>query len=61
MNSTPGHMLQAALTYAAKGFKVFPVKPDKKPLTEHGLKDATQIQIRVKEFWENTPMPVLDW
>ena len=37
-----GSMLQAALDYVAQGFKVFPVKPDKKPLTAHGLNDAGQ-------------------
>lgn len=48
-------MLDAALSYVAACFKVFPVKPDKKPLTEHGLKDATQLQIGVKEYWGKWP------
>jgi hypothetical protein len=48
-------MLDAALAYIAQGFKVFPVKPDKKPLTEHGLKNATQLQIGVKEYWGKWP------
>lgn len=48
-------MLEAALAYIAEGFKVFPVGPDKKPLTAHGLKDATQIQIGVKEYWTRWP------
>jgi len=48
-------MLDAALGYIAEGFRVFPTKPDKKPLTEHGLKDATQLQIRVKEYWARWP------
>lgn len=48
-------MLKAALDYVAQGFKVFPIKIDKKPLTEHGLKDATQLQIRVRDFWNKWP------
>ncbi len=49
------NMMDAALSYVAEGFSVFPVKLDKKPLTEHGLKDATQLQIRVKDFWTQHP------
>lgn len=48
-------MLDAALSYIGQGFKVFPVKPDKKPLTSHGLKDATQIKERVREYWTRWP------
>ena len=49
------NMLEAALGYVAEGFKVFPVKPDKKPLTEHGLKDATDTESGVTEFWKRWP------
>ncbi len=48
-------MVEASLSYIARGFKVFPVKPDKKPLTAHGLKDATQIQSVVREYWTRWP------
>ncbi len=49
-------MLQAALSYAEKGFKVFPVKPrGKNPITTHGLKDCTQTQLGVKEYWAKYP------
>ncbi len=49
-------MLEAALAYVAEGFKVFPLKPkDKIPITPHGLKDATQLQIGVKEYWGRNP------
>lgn len=47
--------LQAALSYIDQGFKVFPVKPDKKPLTPHGLKDATNTESGVREFWTHWP------
>ena len=48
-------MMDAALEYIKEGFKVFPVKPDKQPLTEHGFKDATQIILGVKEYWNKCP------
>ncbi len=48
-------MLDEALKYIAEGFAVFPVGVDKKPLTIHGLKDATQTQAGVKEFWTKWP------
>ncbi len=48
-------MLDAALSYIGQGFKVFPVKPDKKPLTPHGLKDATQTKAGVREYWTRWP------
>jgi len=48
-------ILEAAFSYISQGFKVFPVKPDKKPLTVHGLKDATQTQSGVREFWTRWP------
>jgi hypothetical protein len=43
--------LEAALDYLKEGFRVFPVKLDKTPYTQHGLKDATQLQVAVKEYW----------
>ena len=52
MNNT---MVETALAYVAQGFKVFPVKPDKKPLTKHGLKDATQTQSGVRDYWSRWP------
>jgi hypothetical protein len=48
-------MLDAALSYIEQGFKVFPVKPDKRPLTHHGLKDSTQTKAGVCEYWERWP------
>ncbi|MFH0768304.1 MAG: phage/plasmid primase, P4 family [Chloroflexota bacterium] len=48
-------IMEAGLSYIAQGFKIFPVKPDKKPLTPHGLKDATQTQSGVREYWTRWP------
>lgn len=48
-------MVKVALLYIAQGFKVFPVKPDKKPLTQHGFKDATQTEAVVREYWTRWP------
>ena len=48
-------MLSAAIGYVAQEFKVFPVKLDKKPLTEHGLLDATGTLKGVRKYWERWP------
>ena len=48
-------MMDAALEYIKEGFRIFPVSVDKKPLTEHGFKDATQIILGVKEYWNKCP------
>ena len=49
-------MLQAALSYTAQGFKVFPLKPGGKvPITAHGVKDATQLQASVRDYWRKHP------
>lgn len=47
---------EAALGYIQEGFKVLPLKPKGKiPITAHGLKDATQTQLGVKEYWGKCP------
>ena len=52
MTTTIKTMQEGALDLVAQGFKVFPLKPrGKKPITEHGLKDATQMKERVMEYW----------
>lgn len=45
-------MLAAALDYAARGLPVFPlIAGDKKPLTEHGLKDASTDAAQIRQWW----------
>lgn len=53
MNNT---FLDAAIEYAGKGMAVFPLKPkDKKPLTAHGVKDATTDFDTITKWWKRNP------
>jgi putative DNA primase/helicase len=49
-------IFQAALRYAAKGLPVFPCSPkDKRPLTEHGFRDASTNRDTIKAQWGRWP------
>ena len=49
-------MLDAALSYAARGWQVFPCKPrGKEPLTLHGLKEATRGPEQIDTWWRKWP------
>ncbi|MHB8469998.1 MAG: bifunctional DNA primase/polymerase [Gaiellaceae bacterium] len=51
-----GDMLAAALTYAATGLAVFPVKPNsKEPATVNGFKSATTDAEQLRSWWERWP------
>jgi hypothetical protein len=47
-------VLAAALTYANRGWPVFPVT-GKAPLTEHGFKDATLDEEQILAWWQRHP------
>lgn len=49
-------MSRAAHTYAAHGYRVFPCAPrGKRPLTEHGVNDATTNDEQITAWWTQTP------
>jgi hypothetical protein len=52
-------VLSAALDYARKGIPVFPCNIAKKPLTEHGFKDATTDENRIRTWWDEHPNAII--
>lgn len=45
----------AALGYADRGWPVFPCKRNKRPLTEHGFKDASRDPAVIEAWWRRWP------
>jgi hypothetical protein len=50
-----GTIKTAAIRLAEKGMAVFPVKPNKQPLTKHGCLDATKDQALINWWWSKWP------
>lgn len=49
-------LYEAAITYISQGFAVFPLQvKGKKPLTTHGVKDASKDPAIVKGWWQTWP------
>jgi putative DNA primase/helicase len=54
---TTNPMLNAALSYAQRGWLVFPlIKGEKVPSTQHGYHDATALEAQIVEWWTAKPM-----
>ena len=58
LSQTP---LEFALLYAKAGLSIFPVRANKKPLTPHGLKDATTDEAIIRAWWTKWPHADIAW
>lgn len=47
--------LRFAAHYVARGWRIFPVRQDKRPLTTHGVRDATLEMAQIGEWWKRWP------
>ncbi len=47
--------LGAAISYLRRGWPIFPMAASKRPLTEHGLLDATRDEAQIRDWWRRWP------
>jgi hypothetical protein len=55
MTAASTRCFEAAVEYALRGLPVFPVRPDKKPYTGHGFKDAMTDTAAIAAAWTRWP------
>jgi hypothetical protein len=56
MDTPPSSPLDFAVAYARAGFAVFPCRPrGKKPITNHGFRDAARDEAQIREWWTRRP------
>lgn len=56
LGNSPSGNLAVALDHAAAGRPVFPCRPDnKRPLTDHGFKDASCNPEKIRRWWHDHP------
>jgi bifunctional DNA primase/polymerase-like protein len=54
-STTPRSFTTAAMALAEMGIPVFPAATNKRPLPEHGFKDASADPAVVRELWRRWP------
>ena len=55
MTAGAGLTLRFAAHYVARGWPIFPVRQDKRPLTAHGSLDATLDAVQIEKWWRGWP------
>ena len=56
-----GNLRDAALSYAYRGWPVFPCRANKRPISAHGFKDATTDEAQIREWWTAEPTAAIGY